>query len=97
MFESMLFARDKKASFCYVVILLPLLGAGHPLWMVCGGWLCVFFHTPHFGEAQRRTVCEILTLTGTMQFLPLYLPSCSCDWPYYLKSTYVTDSIVLIT
>jgi hypothetical protein len=75
----------------------PLLGAGHPLWMDCGGWLFVFFHTPPVGEAQRRTVCEILTLIDTMQSYSLYPPSYSCDWPYYLKSTSISDRIVLIT
>jgi hypothetical protein len=66
---------------------LPLLGAGHPFWMYCGGWLFVLFHSPPVGEARRRTVCEILTLIGTKQSYPLYPPSCSCDWPYYLQST----------
>jgi hypothetical protein len=39
----------------------------------------VFFHTHPFGEAQTRIVHEIVTLTGTVQFYPLYPPSCSCD------------------
>jgi hypothetical protein len=75
-------------------LVLPLLCAGHPLWMECGRWLFAFFTfpPPPVGEAQRGTVFEILTLIGTMQSHPLYLPCCSCDWPYYLQSTYVSDN-----
>jgi hypothetical protein len=77
-------------------LVLALLGAGHPLWIDCGGWLCVFFHTAPFGEAQR-TVHEIITLIGTMKCYPLYPPSCSFAWPCYLKSASISDRIVLIT
>jgi hypothetical protein len=44
------------------------MGAGHPWWMDCGEWLCVFFPTPPVGEAQRKTVCEIVTLTQCSPF-----------------------------
>jgi len=83
MFELMLFSRGTKHNFVMLPLVLPLLCAEHPLWMDCGGWLCVFSHTPHLGDAQRRTVCEILTLIGTMQSYPLYPPSCNCNWLTY--------------
>jgi hypothetical protein len=95
MFESVLFSREtKNVSFVMLSLVLPFLGAGQPLWMDCGGWLCVLFHTLPLGDAQR-TVCEILFLIGTMQSYPFYPPCCSCDWLYYLQSAYVTDGIVI--
>jgi len=34
-------------------LVLPLLGAGHPLWMDCGRWPRVFFPHPHVGENRE--------------------------------------------
>ena len=62
------------------------------LWRVA---VCVYSHTPLLGGAQRRNVCDVLSLIGTMQSYPNYPPSCSCDWPYYLQSTNITDRIVI--
>ena len=62
MFEPVLFSRDKKKSFCHIVIVLPLLGAGHPLWMDCGGWLCVIFHPVKEFVCQEK--CQEKLRTG---------------------------------
>jgi hypothetical protein len=43
-------------------LVLPLLCAGHPLWMDCGGWL---FVSSTGREAHRRTVCKFVTLTAS--------------------------------
>jgi hypothetical protein len=71
MFESVLFSRDTKTSFCYVVtcaaIAVCRTTTVDGLWRVAD---CVSSHTPRVGE-ERRTVCEVITLTGTMQSQPL--------------------------
>jgi len=39
------FHDTQKYQFVMLSLMLPLICAGHPLWMDCGGWLCVFPRT----------------------------------------------------
>jgi hypothetical protein len=75
-FNQCCFHETQKTSVCYVVTCAAIAGCRTPtvdgLWRVA---VCVFFHTPPFGEEQRRTVCEILPLIGTMKSYPNYPPS----------------------